>query len=329
MKQMYTFLLAVLITVSATAQTRPVNIVTTWWDNWSKVSSWSLGRLPLDGDSIVIPAGKGIVLNEDYSYKNVVITVLGNLTIKKKLKLDKQSSINITAAGQINAFGANRKDEIIELNNVIKFDEKSVATITGAAFANTSTGVSPNGFSINNSLPVTFKSFYAVKNNNHVVLTWSTAQEFNNNNFEVQKSFNGSDWTVIAIIMGAGNSATEKNYSFTDKDVQASTVFYRIRQVDIDGKYAFTTVKSIKANGSTATAKIYAYGKNINVEFNTAVKNDITVRLVSLSGQVMMQKNFQQASYKISLDNVTVNTGIYLVQVSDGNNWMATGKVML
>lgn len=329
MKQIYTFFILSFLSLSAVAQTRPIDVVSTWYGNWSQKSSWTLGRLPIDGDSIVVPAGKSIVLDEDYSHKNLVVNVLGNLTIKKKLSLDKTSTVKIGYGGQISAFGANRKDETIELNSVAKFDEKSIATINGAAFANTGTGVSPNGFSINSALPVTFKSFFAVKNKNTVVLNWSTAQEFNNNNFEIQKSYNGSNWTVVALEMGAGSSTSETNYSYTDKEINAPVIYYRIRQVDLDGKSEYSIVKTIRSNESTTSAKIYAYGKNVNIEFNTATNSVVNVRLVSLNGQVMLQKCFQQSSYKVSLDNINLNTGIYLVQVSDASNRNDSAMVIL
>jgi len=86
----------------------------------------------------------------------------------------------------------------------------------------------------------------------------------------------------------------------------------------------------VPAGKSIVLDEDYSY-KNvvINIEFNTATNSEVSVRLVNLSGQVMLHKNFQLPSYKVSMDNLNVNTGIYLVQVSDAGKWNVTARVML
>ncbi|HSC40351.1 MAG TPA: G8 domain-containing protein, partial [Chitinophagaceae bacterium] len=222
MKQIYTITLLTLLALSA--QSRPVNTVTTWWGDWSVKGNWSLNRTPQNGDSIVIPAGYAIVLDKNASFTSLYINVMGNLTLQKTMTLDNQSTVKVALGGQINRWGASPTTEIIILDGKHKFDQNDPARINGFAVANSTTGTSPNGFSMNASLPVTFCSFYAVKNNSDILLTWSTAQEFNNNNFEIQRSTDGSNWAVIALVMGAGNSSTTSQYSYTDKNNASATV---------------------------------------------------------------------------------------------------------
>jgi len=298
-----------------------------WWVNWSSPTVWDLNRVPANGDSVVIPAGLGVVFDVAASYTNMYINVLGTMSVKKTMTLDAQSVVNIAPGGRIYRFGASPTTEIIVLGGVKKFDENSSSNIWGFGVANSSTGVSPNGFSVI-ALPVLFKSFYAVKNNNNVVLNWVTSQEFNNNSFEIQRSADGVNWNVISIMLGAGTSYTEKQYSYTDKAVNASVVYYRIRQVDLDGKYTYSTVKTIRSNETAPVAKVYAAGKDVNVEFNSAVNSNVTVRVLNTNGQVLSQQNFQQPSYKVTL-HTTANTGVYVVQITDGKEWSEVTKVML
>ncbi|MBS1563852.1 MAG: hypothetical protein JST39_05655 [Bacteroidetes bacterium] len=326
MKQLYTTLTLVIL-AAFTAQSRPVNTVTTWWGNWSAASNWSLGRVPHNGDSIVVPSGKGIVFDVAASYTNLDINVLGNLTIEAAMTLDNQSSVTLAGQAQINAWGASRTAEIIVIGGVHKFDQTNTARIWGAGLANNLSGVAPNGFSMT-SLPVTFSSFYAVRSNNKVMLTWGTAQEINNNNFEIQRSLDGSNWKVIALVMGAGTTNTAMQYSYTDNNLAAAAVaYYRIRQVDFDGNYTYSIVKSVRSEETAPATKVYAANNAINVEFNKAIEGSFTVRLFNTNGQLLAQQSFSQAQYKLTMN--TGGKGIFVVQVADSKGWTETTRVFL
>jgi len=95
--------------------------------------------------------------------------------------------------------------------------------------------------SINNPLPVTFTLFNLKCEGDRILLNWKTAQEQNSSYFRIERSTDGTLWTVIGNLPAAGNSSTEKNYSFNDNNpVQNS--YYRVAQVDVDGKLAYTNV---------------------------------------------------------------------------------------
>ena len=330
MKQIYTFTLLTLLALTAqSTPSRPVNSVTTYWGNWSLKGNWTLNRVPQSGDSIVIPAGYAIVFDKNASFTNLYINVMGNLTLQKTMTLDNQSTVKVATGGQINAWGADRTTEIIVLGAVRKFDQTNAARFDGYGIANSASGIAPYGFSTNSSLPVTFSSFYATKNSSDVLMSWSTAQEFNNNNFEIQRSTDGSNWTVIALVMGMGTSTTTTQYSYTDKNMTAATVYYRIRQVDIDGKFEYSDVKTIRSNQAAAVAKIYAANNMVNVEFNAATEGTVTVRMLNTNGQLVAEQHFQQAQYRISMNNYGKGAGLYVIQVSDNMGWSESAKLIL
>jgi hypothetical protein len=329
MKQIYTILALTIISLNTMAG-RPVNALKSdsWWVDWSDASAWTLNRVPASGDSVVITKDHGVVFDVAASYTNMYINVIGTLSVRKTMTLDAVSAVNIPSGGRVYRFGASPTTEIIVIGGKKKFDQTSSTNIYGVGLANSQSGIAPLGFSPSASLPVTFSGFYVTKTSNGVALNWSTAQEFNNSNFDIQRSADGVNWTLIATVKGAGNSNTEKQYSYTDKMSIGAVAYYRIRQVDIDGQYTYSTVKTIRSNEAAPVAKVYATGKNVNVEFNTAVKNNITVRLLNTNGQVVMQQNYQQSAYKITL-NTNANTGLYIVQVTDGKEWNEATKVIL
>jgi hypothetical protein len=325
MKQIYS-IIAILFISFSSVQARPVITFSNWWGDWSTASNWDLNRVPQNGDSIVIPFGKGVVFDKNDTLADVYIKVTGTLAVAQKMRLSASSVIELT--GVIYTWNANRSNETISIGGVKKYDQNAALIIGGPGFASSKSGVSPNGFNLS-TLPVLFNSFYATRNNNNVVLNWNTAMEHNNNNFEVQRSFDGSNWTVIAIMLGAGNSDNIQQYSYTDKNMTAAIAYYRIRQVDIDGKYEYSTVKTVRTNKTTPATKIYASGNAVNIEFNQETKNPVTVRIIDMNGRVIGQQDNQSASYRITMNLNNHITGMYIVQLNDNAGWNEVKKVIL
>ena len=100
-------------------------------------------------------------------------------------------------------------------------------------------------------LPITLISFTATKQGtNDALLKWTTSMEQNNQGFEIQRSTNASDWTVIGFVNGAGNSQTNRDYQYPDRNLANAVYYYRLRQVDYDGKSAFTKIVSVNITGA-------------------------------------------------------------------------------
>lgn len=333
MKQIYTLCIALFITVISFA--RPVNKVTTWYGDWGTKSNWSLNRLPQDGDSIVIEGGRGILVDKNYNLKNVYIKLVGNnsyIHLKGKLILDDKSILEIGIGSRIMAFGANRNSETISIGGVNKFDQNANFNVYGFGVASKHTGTSPSGFTSNmaEALPVTFTSFFAVKQSNAIVLTWSTAQEKDNSHFEVEKSTDGRQWKMMAVVFGNGTTSQAQQYSYTDRSDLSSVAYYRIRQVDVDGNSVYTIVKTVRSEEAKKEATIYAASKNtINIDLNSAAKKDMQVTVLNMNGQVMARQVFHAASYRVNMQIPSVANGMYVVVVTDNNGWSESKKIVL
>ena len=328
MRQVY-FLSAIILLAISTSQAKTAIVFDSFSGNWSTASNWDLNRVPGNGDSVVIPAGKFVTLDKNENLSNMYIKVAGWLTVSKKLKLTGVSIVELTNTGYLWAGTNNRNTEIIEINGVNKFDQNAPFFITGAGFATSYSGVLSNGFGPNLVLPVVFNSFYAVKNNGNIILTWSTAQENNNKHFEIQRSVDGTHYNTIAVINGAGNSSLTQQYSYTDRNVTNVIVYYRIKQVDVNGQSELSVIKTIRSNNSQAVSKVYGSNKTINIEFNQEIKRPIAIRIFNQNGQLMAQQNIQNAAYRISLPFNYAQSGMYVVKISDGAEINEATKIIL
>jgi len=98
------------------------------------------------------------------------------------------------------------------------------------------------------ALPVTLLDFKAKDKEDYIELKWSTATEENNDYFVVQKSKDAEDFTNIAIVKGAGNSNIIQNYLHKDLDISNTVIYYRLLQVDYDGRV--TNLKTVAVKPS-------------------------------------------------------------------------------
>lgn len=326
MKQIFTLLLV----FAALASEGQRNLITFVPANgsWSNAANWTPARVPTNNDSVVVPQSRSVVFDQATSYANMYVKIAGELLVENTMNLDASSAIELTATGLIRLYtGGNTAVEQILIANVVKFDESSNNPTTGPSAA---TAYS-NGFGPVSVLPVTFTSFTAVRENNQSVnLAWSTAQEINAAYYEVQRSFDDHNWTVIGTVAGAGTSSLSHSYSYVDKNIHAHVVYYRIREVDMNSRSEFTSQKMVQVDGTTASpAKVYGYNKNVVVEFSVLVKNNTLIRVSNLNGQLIAQQTVQSAVSRTNLSLNQINAGIYVVQVTDGQTMGTSTKIIL
>ncbi|QRR00126.1 FG-GAP-like repeat-containing protein [Dyadobacter sandarakinus] len=103
-------------------------------------------------------------------------------------------------------------------------------------------------FTTNASLPVTLTSFNVVKTENALLLSWKTALEINSERFDIQRSANGKNWQNLASIAGAGSNNTPASYEFKDLDPLQGINLYRLKIVDLDGIFTYSSIRQITFN---------------------------------------------------------------------------------
>jgi hypothetical protein len=100
-------------------------------------------------------------------------------------------------------------------------------------------------------LPVTwlyFRGKTVAKNN---LLDWATANEQNSKQFDVERSLNGTVFGRIGTVAAAGNSNQTNTYQYTDPDIDrlnSEFMFYRLKQIDIDGKFKYSNIVRLRYN---------------------------------------------------------------------------------
>ncbi len=170
-------------------------------------------------------------------------------------------------------------------------------------------------------------------NNNDVLLNWKTFTETNTRHFEIQRSTDAANYTTINIRPAAGNSANDLAYSYIDAGMNVPVYYYRLKLIDLDGKFTYSNVIVIRKPGAAADIRIYPKpaSSNIKVEFSNAKGNYI----VSLVNQLGQQMQSQKAAIVYTLQTTTLErnnlpAGIYVVRITnDEGKLIHSEKVMI
>lgn len=294
--------------------------------SWSNINTWDKGRVPKDGDTIVVPTGRQVSFDDVIAtevLKSVYIKVYGTLRLSgflSVLSLDNNSTLAVYPGGTLTSNGLWQS---ITVAGKTVFASGNSA-IVGPKMASSAT----NGFVPFVPLPVKFVGFTVLSQDNYVLLQWSTSEEIDAASYEIQRSFDGVSWNAIASIKAAGNSSIITNYTYKDKNISAKIIYYRIKQIDADGSSTLTTIKSIRTdNTSSSEIKIASIQSKVLLQFPKQVKGNILVRFVSMSGQVVDQQSINNPVGQVVLNSKL--TGTYVISVSNGQDINTAKQVIL
>lgn len=177
------------------------------------------------------------------------------------------------------------------------------------------------------ALPVTLTGFTASAGKNQVMLDWTTATEENNAFFQVERSQDGQHYAVIGQVKGNGTTHLAHQYSFKDVKPVAGTLYYRLRQVDLDGTSDLSPVKAVKATPPVLQPlPVYPNPviSDLHIELSTLAAGTYTLTVTSLTNGLVKQK-VVQAGELVSLQLQDIPAGAYVVSIL-GENFKQTNK---
>jgi len=140
-----------------------------------------------------------------------------------------------------------------------------------------------------------------------IKLFWSTATEQNNDYFLVEKSDNAITWEALSKIKANGNSTTTQNYSTIDFNPFVGKTYYRLKQVDLDGKFYYSKILSTVTNNKNDIIIIYPNPASNHISF-TEIQNEIEI--YNSIGQIVIPKI--RNTKNISVEQLL--NGIYFIR---------------
>jgi len=231
----------------------------------------------------------------------------------------------------------------IAVNNSFHFNEyRFPSPVTGRYVrmngTKRGTTVGSNGYSLYEfevnaapqPLPVTLTSFRAAAQGSGVRLSWATASEQHNAGFEVQRSANGADFTPLAFVGGAGSTAAAHAYQYHDAAPLRTTSYYRLKQLDTDGTFAYSPVVVVQAIPTLVPLSFYPNptADRATVAWEISLAGADRWYLTNSLGQVLHAEALNSnPTPGLSLDLQPYPAGSYVLTVEAGGQIVRRGRV--
>jgi hypothetical protein len=178
-------------------------------------------------------------------------------------------------------------------------------------------------------LPLTLTGFTAVYNDPVTVLNWQTEQEQNTGLFTIRRSTDARKFNAIGTVAAAGNSASPKQYSFTDESAGktgAPTLYYRLQETDLDGKTIISPVAvvNIPVAGNRFILSPNPARDHIIVEIGVGAASKAVLFVSDLTGRKVLVRNIDLStgnnSFSVRLG--LLPAGVYYMAVeSSAGSW--------
>lgn len=184
------------------------------------------------------------------------------------------------------------------------------------------------------TLPVKLTSFDAALVNKKVALTWSTSQEKDASHYVIERSTNGTEFTDAGIIFTEGNSETARSYSFKDPVSTSGNgiLYYRLRIVDIDGKYEHTKIRIVKLGESDGRLELHAFPNPVVKEVRITIpeswqSKQVVYEVYTQDGQLLRRFMNKSATQTEIINMEFYQPGAYIVKALNDKE-MASQRII-
>jgi len=192
----------------------------------------------------------------------------------------------------------------------------------------------------NYKIPVELLSFEASNVNGKINLDWQTATELNNSGFEIQRSSDKLSFSKVAFIAGNGTTTEQKSYSFTDEIPLSGKSYYRLKQIDFDGTFAYSAVVEVESalpsNYFVSDNYPNPFNPSTSIRIDLMVQSNVTLSLFNSLGEVVSaynSKDYAAGSHILNIDGSNLASGVYYYAVnirgSNGITKFKTSKMVL
>ena len=168
------------------------------------------------------------------------------------------------------------------------------------------------------TVPVRWIDFVAhYENGGNVLLNWSATNEITDDHYDVERSIDGINFTHIGAVDAAKSAASSSSYSFEDVSAPAGKVYYRIKQVDVNGQYIFSKVIAVTTDSRTNLWHTFYAGTSVKVVMQ-ANMDKVNIAIHDASGKLLTQQSASNTTVgqQIEIPTNGFAKGLYLISVT-------------
>jgi len=197
-----------------------------------------------------------------------------------------------------------------------------------------------NGGTFPGLIPVELVSFAASVVGTNVSLSWMTATELNNQGFEIERSIDESVWEKIGFVEGNGTSTLMNYYSYTDKSLKTGIYYYRLKQVDYDGTFEYSSIVEANVTVPIEYALQQNYPNPFNpstkINFSLAADSRVMLKIYDILGQevsTLLSGELSAGEHQLDFNAAGLNSGVYIYKLDaegvNGKNFSSVKKMIL
>lgn len=164
-------------------------------------------------------------------------------------------------------------------------------------------------------LPVKWLYVKGEMKNDQALLQWATGYEENTERFDIEQSSNGRDFKLIGTVAAAGKSTVTRYYSFADRNSSSGWNYYRIKQIDIDGKSSYSRVITLLRKETTDKMLLYPNPAidQVYIEWPSS-EQWTSLELFTVSGHLLKTISLTPATPYKMLDVQDLQNGLYMIR---------------
>ena len=187
-----------------------------------------------------------------------------------------------------------------------------------------------------NTLPVELASFTASVSEGEVTLTWTTATEINALEFEVlRREAKEKEWQRVGVVKARASHGTGASYSFVDQPEAGRGYYYRLRMVDEDGSFRYSSEIFVDNSAPTSFALSQSYpnplnlkaGNQATIRFQLPIKTRVQISIYNLLGQEvarLVDREMAPGYHRLQWNGLTEegtlpNAGVYFIRMKAGS----------
>ena len=194
-----------------------------------------------------------------------------------------------------------------------------------------------NGYEI---VPVELTSFTFSLSNENIILNWTTSTETNNLGFEIDrlkksKYQKSEEWEIIGFVNGIGTTTEPQSYSFADENVSTGKYQYRLKQIDLDGTFAYsnTIETEIEAPDEFSLEQNYPnpFNPSTSIKYAIGSRQFVQLKINDILGNevaTLVSEYRNPGSYQINFNASKLSSGVYYYQLKAGD-YFQTKKMIL
>lgn len=190
-------------------------------------------------------------------------------------------------------------------------------------------------FAIQAPLPVTFKTIKAYKQQKNINVEWSTDNEINIKEYDLERSKDGRMFTKLHTTPATASNGGSAIYSFLDTDPFQGNNYYRVRSSDHDGKTGYSSIVKVSMESAESLSTVTIFpnpvkGKVVGLQLNNIAKGNYTIQLFNSAGQLIALKKLQHngGSASESLEiNSAFAAGKFELLITGENLKLATAVI--